>query len=90
MNRSLSLQTLLSILAGGGLAFFGCLEPDQPKTQPAEPISELSQAVHNFCGNGRCDHGDCEDDETTAKHGVVGSYGLSDIRPTRSAVEFEC
>jgi hypothetical protein len=54
MTRTLSVRMVASLLAGAGLMVFGCSANDSLSNSPIEPLSHAK----NFCGNGRCDHGE--------------------------------
>ncbi|HET6148058.1 MAG TPA: alkaline phosphatase family protein [Polyangia bacterium] len=57
MKPSISVHALVSILAGSiGPIVAGCSPP--PANEAASIVGESSSAVRNFCGNGRCDHGE--------------------------------
>src|SRR5437667_6952066 len=81
MKRPLSVRTLASLLAGAGLWAFACSEQAH-KDSATIPIE---QAAKNFCGNGRCDHGEtcstCSQDcgscgtDAGGSTGVCGSTG---------------
>jgi hypothetical protein len=56
MERSLSVRSLVSLQTGTALTVFGCSQPTP--TDPAAGVVDESSPLHNFCGNGRCDHGE--------------------------------
>ena len=60
MIRARSLRSFLLTLVGIGLTFSACADrpADDPSTLMSEETSEQTSALHNFCGNGRCDHGE--------------------------------
>jgi hypothetical protein len=84
IKRSLSARAVSTVLAGVGLLFVGCF--DGAKSGVSSPsaddssagVSEEASAIKNFCGNGRCDHGEtcstCSQDCGTCT-GTGGSGG---------------
>ena len=83
MKRSPSVPVLLSVLAGAGALAFACSgetpkRGDEPSS-PSESVAGIEQAAHNFCGNGRCDHGEtcstCSQDCGSCGGGGAGGSG---------------
>jgi hypothetical protein len=56
MKRSLSALSAAPIFASAALTAFAC--SGDPNSDADSEIAEQTSAVHNFCGNRRCDHGE--------------------------------
>src|SRR5947207_858716 len=79
MNRSLVVRNFASVVGGACVIMVGCT--DQPVDVAPNEVTETSSAIHNFCGNNRCDHGEtcstCSQDcgSCTGSGGAGGAGG---------------
>src|SRR5438046_43468 len=79
MNRSLVVRNVASVFFGASLIIVAC--SDQTTEDTPQSVTEVQSAAHNFCGNGRCDHGEtcssCSQD--------CGSTDANSVRQVRGA-----